>query len=72
MKRNTVTSSNIASVGYDEPTKTLEIEFHNGQIWQYEPVTLDGYNQLMGADSIGSHFYKHIRNNETLRATKQN
>lgn len=66
MKRNPVTSSNIASIGYDEETKSLEVEFHNGDIYKYHPVTLEGYNNLMRAKSIGGHFYAHIRNNNTI------
>ena len=30
MNREPVSSSNIASIGYDVSSETLEIEFHNG------------------------------------------
>src|SRR5690606_38788946 len=35
IKRIPVTSSNIASVGYDKEEHILEIEFHHGTIYQY-------------------------------------
>ena len=60
MKRQEVDSSNIDAVGYDETTQTLEIEFRNG-VYQYEDVPEDVYEDLMGADSIGSFFHECIR-----------
>jgi hypothetical protein len=38
MNREAVTSSNIASIGYDEDSQTLEIEFLNGGLYQYFDV----------------------------------
>lgn len=38
MNRKSVTSSNIASIGYDETSETLEIEFKNGGVYQYFDV----------------------------------
>ena len=35
MIRDPVSSSNIASIGYDSDSETLEIEFTNGSIYQY-------------------------------------
>ena len=61
MKRNPVTSSNISAIGYDPETRTLEIEFKGGGIYSYEGVTAEKASALLAADSIGSHFHKHIR-----------
>lgn len=64
MKRIPVKSSNLASVGYDEQTLTLEVEFlRDGSIYQYYPVSNDIYIELMKADSKGTYFSKHIRDN---------
>lgn len=65
-----VESTNIKSVGYSEEIKTMVIEFHNGTKYQYEPVTLEGYNNLINAESISSFFYKNIRNNTNITTTK--
>lgn len=70
MQRNKVKSSNLSSVGYDEETKTLEIEFYDGAVWQYAPVTREGYTDFINAPSLGSYFARHIKNNENLEKTK--
>ena len=61
MKRQPVESSNLASVGYDASTRTLEIEFNSGRVYQYFNVPPDEYQGLMNADSHGSYFYHNIR-----------
>lgn len=62
MQRNPVTSSNIESIGYDEPSSTLEIAFHNGRIYQYFDVPAHIYDGLMGAtDSHGRFFNSHVK-----------
>ena len=61
MNRATVESSNLASVGYDEITKTLEIEFRSGGIYQYITVPESVYFGLMNADSHGEYFDSNIK-----------
>ena len=61
MKHTPVQSSQIASVGYDPATKTLEIKFTRGGHYAYANVSQDAYAALIGAKSIGSHFHSHIR-----------
>ncbi len=61
MKRQDVDSSMLASVGYDEKTKTLEVEFNNGGVYQYFDVEKEVYETLMNAESLGSYFYHNIR-----------
>ena len=51
MDRQTVSSSNIASIGYDEATQILEVEFLNGTIYQYYNVPQPEFDGLMS----GSH-----------------
>jgi KTSC domain len=62
MERVTVSSSNIASVGYDSASETLEIEFKNGLIYHYFNVPEIMHEQLMAASSLGSFFNANIRN----------
>ncbi|GAA4313269.1 KTSC domain-containing protein [Compostibacter hankyongensis] len=62
MRREAVNSSVIASVGYDEQNKILEIAFHHGGIYQYSGVPLSIYEGLMSADSLGHYFAENIRN----------
>lgn len=61
MERKPVTSSNIASIGYDENTSTLEIEFLNNSIYQYFDVPQQIYQGLMQADSHGQFLAQNIK-----------
>ena len=61
MKRINVSSSNLKSVGYDETSKTLEIEFLHGGVYQYFSVPKSEYEALMKADSHGKYFIAHIK-----------
>ena len=53
MKRIPVKSSDLASVGYDEHTQTLEVEFQDKSIYQYTSVSKYVYLELMSAKSKG-------------------
>ena len=53
MDRTPVTSSNVASVGYDINAQLLEVEFNNGAIYRYEKVPPQVHSDLMHAESIG-------------------
>lgn len=61
MNRTPVSSSNIASIGYDSRTQTLEVEFHNGSVYQYHGVPSSIYQGLMGAPSHGSYLDAYIK-----------
>lgn len=61
MDRKYVTSSNIASIGYDSNSQTLEVEFLNGAIYQYYDVPEALYEGLMSADSHGTFLSEHIK-----------
>lgn len=67
MYRQRVSSSNLASVGYDSLSHVLEIEFTNGSIYQYQRVPARIYNGLMSASSHGSYFHEHIRDKYPYR-----
>lgn len=61
MNRVPVSSSNIASVGHDPETNTLEVEFRSGDVHQYDGVSAEHHSMLVNAPSIGKHFHKFIR-----------
>lgn len=67
MIRARVQSSNVKSVGFDPKTSTMEIEFHDGAIYQYDDVNFGEYNRLMNAGSIGSHLAKVIKPSKNAR-----
>jgi hypothetical protein len=58
MTRRKVRSSDIASIGHDG--RALEIEFHDGGIYQYLGVTPNRAAALMLAKSKGEYLAKHI------------
>lgn len=61
MERSPVSSSNVESVGYDEESETLEVEFKNGALYQYFDVPQGAYNGLVSADSIGAYLAENIK-----------
>ena len=63
MERTPVDSSNISSIGYDDNSMTLEIEFHSGAIYQYFDVPLPVYEGMMEATSKGQYLAQNIKGN---------
>lgn len=61
MERVSVDSSNIASIGFDEDSSTLEIEFHSGAVYQYFDVPFAVYDGLMEAASKGQYLAQFIK-----------
>ncbi|MDZ4715047.1 MAG: KTSC domain-containing protein [Cytophagales bacterium] len=61
MKRTRVSSSNLASVGYNATSQILEIEFLHGGVYQYFDVPKSEYEALMSAGSHGKYFAAHIK-----------
>lgn len=61
MERIPVQSSNLASVGYNADSLTLEIEFYHGGIYQYYGVPQDIYDGLINAPSKGTYFHQNIK-----------
>lgn len=56
MKRQSLDSSNLASVGYDAENEILEVEFKHGGVYQYFDVPMHVYEELMDAASHGVYF----------------
>jgi hypothetical protein len=61
LERQPVKSRILRSLGYDESTKVLEIEFHSGLVYQYSGVPLKVYMELMRSDEIGKYFSDKVR-----------
>lgn len=62
MLKHSVASSNLASVGYNRETETLEVEFLNGSVYQYYDVPENMYDELMMAGSKGQFLHAYIKN----------
>lgn len=61
MLRQSVSSSNLYSVGYDPDTSTLEVEFRDHSVYLYSGVPAQKYDGLMNAGSHGQYFHRYIR-----------
>jgi hypothetical protein len=61
MDRTPVSSSSLASIGYDEASNTLEVEFQHGGIYEYSNVPESRYSGLMSASSKGEYFDEYIK-----------
>lgn len=62
MDRDSSDSSMIASIGYDQSSGTVEVEFRaNGQVWQYYDVPEITYNEVRAAASLGKAFNAMIK-----------
>ena len=62
MERIPVQSSNLATIGYDSETETLEITFLKSGIYEYRNVPQIIYDELMNSPSHGSYFSREIKN----------
>ncbi|AJY39481.1 KTSC domain-containing protein [Burkholderia humptydooensis] len=61
-----IESSQIHSIGYDAESETLAIRFKGRageptSLYHYSNFTQANFDALKAADSLGSHFYKHIK-----------
>jgi len=61
MNRQSVESSNLASVGYDAENEILEVEFKHGGVYRYFDVPMHVYEELMDASSHGQYFDRNIK-----------
>lgn len=56
-----VSSSMIASVGYDPETSVLEVTFSNGRTYEYEGVPSHVFDGMIHASSVGRFFIDNVR-----------
>lgn len=68
MERIAVRSREIAIIGYDPSSLTLEIAFRNGGVYHYFDVPEKIYQSLMTASSQGTYFSQFIK--EKFRTEK--
>jgi KTSC domain len=65
MQRKRVNSSKLRSVGYDEATRTLEVEMSDGQVFQYIGVYPEVHRRLMAAPNPTAFFDDKIADDYT-------
>ena len=57
-----VQSSNVASVGYDDATQTVFVQFLNVTIYIYKGVPKFEFENLRTAPSVGSYLHRNFKN----------
>ena len=67
MERKYIQSSNLLGVRYQPYTNTLEVEFHNGHVYQYFDVPAQVYRALIDSPSHGRFFNHFIRDRFPFR-----
>ncbi len=70
MRRHRVQSSVIASVGYDDATRVLEVKFRSGRVYSYFDVPPHVVAELLTAESAGRYFNEQIRPNHRMARTR--
>lgn len=65
MQRNSVTSSRVNSIGFENDT--LEVEFKDHSVYQYYNVSYSEYQSLINSDSIGSYISVIDKNHRYIR-----
>lgn len=61
MERTPVNSTNVATAGYDSVTMTLEVEFLNGNVYQYFDVPEVIFQEFKNAPSPGQYLNANIK-----------
>ena len=56
-----VSSSNVSSVGYDDTSQTLYVQFHTGAVYIYKGVPRHEFEGLQDASSVGSYLHRNIK-----------
>jgi hypothetical protein len=61
MQRVALNSTLLQSAGYQDQLTLLELEFHDGAVYQYFPVSPQTFQELLQAQSKGAYFNASIR-----------
>ena len=57
-----VSSSNIAAIGYDTESQSVYVQFLNGSTYAYKGVPEHEFENLRTAPSVGSYFNRNYKN----------
>jgi hypothetical protein len=70
MRRERVSSTSIAAIGFDDATETLEVEFVSGGIYRFHAVGRDVFEAFRDAPSKGMFFNEHIKDAYPFERTR--
>jgi hypothetical protein len=60
MERKPLRSGKLKSAGYDAASRTLEIEFENGEVLQYAPFAPEMFRRFTASTAPWSYFQDNI------------
>jgi hypothetical protein len=63
VQRTPVSSAVFTSVGYDQATRRMQVEFHNGRVTTYNNVSESTWDEFRTSSSLGRYYSRHIRSN---------
>lgn len=61
MKRTYVMSTDVKSIGYDESSRIMEIEYLDSSLYQYENIPPIAHLALMTAQAKGLHINTNLK-----------
>jgi hypothetical protein len=72
MELQSVKSSNVEAVGYDQDTQTLRVDYKAKEgadpaRYEYDAVPKEAYDALMASKSMGAYIFEHIRGRYNYR-----
>lgn len=70
IKLESVVSSNIAGIGFDEKTGTLRVQFNNGGLYETTGASQADFDEFKMSKSKGVHFNKVLKSAKTLSWSK--
>ena len=62
-----VVSSNVAAVGYDEPSRALYVEFRNGALYRCDGDSEEVIQAFLAAPSKGRFVWQRVRDRYSYR-----
>lgn len=62
MEWNSVISSNVSRIGYDDSRRELSVVFNNGRTYTYIDVPKDVYYSFLNAPSKGRFVHTSLKN----------
>ncbi len=65
-----VTSGNIASIGWDSATQTLQVLFKSGALYAYSGVPRSTFEAFLSAPSKGAYFAKVVKDQFPTRRVR--
>ncbi len=60
MKRIKIESDCIISIGYNETSRTLEVEYKNGSVYQYFDIGVEVYNRIKNERLHSEYFREEV------------